>query len=1537
MSFKFLNQGQSGNIQQFTPIDTFIDPVSKIRVSNPSNLIDTDFEYGLQPTKWETVELINNTPAFFSKGGDTTIPDITGITTNAGTREITVTTAFPHNLAVGIPIRVSGTKSVTADGSYIINATPTITTFTYLSRANQPETISIFDLYSSIITGEFFQGSQISINDSDGMTTDAEGPISTITVKTENNHGFGRNTPFYFLNLNSTISQEFESTNNSSLSFDPTNSATAQSFDGSNTLLQTPVDLSNSATTSIFSSQITSTTPIASTVSVSIPTDDRNNWGNLRVGSPLYYSVQAGSGYFQANPRGIVFIKNVDQINVVNGTATFQLSQFPNGAALAVLANMTGFFRIADQARTFPGNNVDVENQIELSLFRENSFVFDGGNQGYDGELSDPPNNSSEVFGYSGSNISIFSSEGILDYYPGAMLKYTTNGTPPGGLQNNTTYFVKTFAPGPGGGAGLYVITLCNYPGEDAIIVDGAQASGSQIFNKIGVSTDKNIIHVKNSSFVTGDLIEYIPPTGGRFTADINQNYYFIKKAYDIHNYELNDNPFIPIVATGGTVSEAFYDGRIYRTHTFTSTGTSSFIVQDLGTDPDVEFLVVGGGGSGGNAVTTNANGGGGGGGILYSKKHRLQQNGVISVTVGNGGAGLNFQVDTNGNNGENSAFGNFIAFGGGGGANGRSSGATRDGKAGGSGGGSGWGNTGNEQYNFNTGVTTQRPVDGALSFGNDGGFTSITWTGAGGGGASETAQLSSLHGGRGAIGNNSVAAAWGGFGASFDIQGRPVFYAGGGGGGGNTSERSGEGMHGGGRGFGTTSSYNHTEYDLSDPPVAVNGSQGGSQSLHARANTGGGGGASSYWSNNTSWGTRTSGRGGSGIVIVRYPITAEPEFKIMQATGGDVVEDVVSPDGAWRVHKFLTPGTTNFNVTETGSHGVQFLVVAGGGAGGNGVTTNANGGGGGGGVVHSTSYRINASGTIPVTVGQGGIGSVFQRDVRGENGLDSSFGTFIARGGGGGGGRGSGTINAANGGSSGGYAFYNSDNTNASPTQQFVFDTPDGSASGFGNRGGRRGQQWTGAGGGGAGSQGHDGNYQSEPLRSADGGYGYLCTIEGQRKFYSGGGGGGGNSSERAGSGWHGGGRGFARTTYYDFNEYPAEGTINPITLGSATLNAVNNTGGGGGATSYWSNNTSWGTRGAGSGGHGIVVVRYRIIPPEFLGFEARMIARGGEEKDIVVEDGGFAQLYRTHTFKYTGTNNFTIENMGRIGDGQVEYLIVAGGGGGGSDMGGGGGAGGLLQGKIPISIGEFPVTVGIGGVGAVGYNNFPPPGNNGGNSSFAGLVAIGGGGGSSGHYYQPGSSYVGAEARDGGSGGGGSAAYFNQTLGRPPGQGTPGQGTAGGFGKYFPNGQYGAGAGGGAGGNQDVNAIQGSRSGDGGPGVISDIMGYPFYFAGGGGGAGHNEGFRAGNGGLGGGAPGSRWRQEGEQSRFRGREGYGGLNASTVANYEFDYHRHGAMAGPNTGSGGGGAMHQGRGGAGGSGIVVIRYPISTKRRLPQ
>jgi hypothetical protein len=208
--------GTSGEIR--FPAE-LIDPVTKLRVSQPQTMMDTDFEYGLQPTKWETVELINNTPSFFSASGDTTIPNLLDLTTTADSREIKVTTSLPHGLAVGIPLNISGSKSLTADGAYIINSVPDPTTFTYLCKQNQLTTASIIDLYTSVITGQFFQGSQIKIADSEGIITNGTGPTSTLTVTTDSPHGFGVNTPFYFLNLNSTISQEFDSSNTGAKTF----------------------------------------------------------------------------------------------------------------------------------------------------------------------------------------------------------------------------------------------------------------------------------------------------------------------------------------------------------------------------------------------------------------------------------------------------------------------------------------------------------------------------------------------------------------------------------------------------------------------------------------------------------------------------------------------------------------------------------------------------------------------------------------------------------------------------------------------------------------------------------------------------------------------------------------------------------------------------------------------------------------------------------------------------------------------------------------------------------------------------------------------------------------------------------------------------------------------------------------------------------------------------------------------------------------------------------------------------------------------
>jgi hypothetical protein len=51
--------------EKISPSETYIDPVNKLRVSTPQALIDTDFEYGLQQTKWEQIALLNNRPFAF--------------------------------------------------------------------------------------------------------------------------------------------------------------------------------------------------------------------------------------------------------------------------------------------------------------------------------------------------------------------------------------------------------------------------------------------------------------------------------------------------------------------------------------------------------------------------------------------------------------------------------------------------------------------------------------------------------------------------------------------------------------------------------------------------------------------------------------------------------------------------------------------------------------------------------------------------------------------------------------------------------------------------------------------------------------------------------------------------------------------------------------------------------------------------------------------------------------------------------------------------------------------------------------------------------------------------------------------------------------------------------------------------------------------------------------------------------------------------------------------------------------------------------
>jgi len=183
----------------FEPSESFIDPVNKLRVSNPQNLIDTDFEYGLQPSKWETVELVNNIPSFFSAQSDYIIPDVISVQATQGSSAIEVQTLDPHGISVGAPIDVQGLNRITAEGKYLVTSVPSPTSFVYKASRNSQFTEDLKSAYTTITPGQFYAGADVNYDTPTGIRTDGGDP-STITVQTTYVHGFAVGSSLYITN-----------------------------------------------------------------------------------------------------------------------------------------------------------------------------------------------------------------------------------------------------------------------------------------------------------------------------------------------------------------------------------------------------------------------------------------------------------------------------------------------------------------------------------------------------------------------------------------------------------------------------------------------------------------------------------------------------------------------------------------------------------------------------------------------------------------------------------------------------------------------------------------------------------------------------------------------------------------------------------------------------------------------------------------------------------------------------------------------------------------------------------------------------------------------------------------------------------------------------------------------------------------------------------------------------------------------------------------------------------------------------------------
>lgn len=288
---------------------------------------------------------------------------------------------------------------------------------------------------------------------------------------------------------------------------------------------------------------------------------------------------------------------------------------------------------------------------------------------------------------------------------------------------------------------------------------------------------------------------------------------------------------------------------------------------------------------------------------------------------------------------------------------------------------------------------------------------------------------------------------------------------------------------------------------------------------------------------------------------------------------------------------------------------------------------------------------------------------------------------------------------------------------------------------------------------------------------------------------------------------------------------------------------------------------------------------------------------AAGGTITDVTIG----SDTYRIHAFTTVGTSTLVLPETR-----ECDVLLVAGGGGGGGVTGngasGGGGAGGLVFNTFSALQGQqYTINVGDGGTaGGDALEN----GGNGGNTTGFGLTAKGGGGGG-------GSSDVSdwlsgsAGGSGGGAGGGDTPVDGDSGLGgasTQPGTNsgvTIDAGFAGGGALASSRGDCG---GGGGGAGEVGDTFQGNNVGNGyniqgGDGLdmssyFTTAFGDSGWFAGGGGAFARNDNI-SGAGGLGGG-------------------GAGGSSGTA-----------------NTGGGGGGRDADVLAGAGGSGIVLIRYRI--------
>jgi hypothetical protein len=170
------------------------DPVDKLRTSNPQSLIDTDFEYGQQATKWEQVALQNNRQSlYYLVNNPLPVSAIAG--NQANLYQLVITFSSNVTIATGTPFFIEDSLDPNANGwGYVYTGVSAGTSIT----VQMGQSISTSTCWSATTTycytGYTYSGSGIALTGTTAFTFSAS---PTITCTTTFPHGLSAGSLIY--------------------------------------------------------------------------------------------------------------------------------------------------------------------------------------------------------------------------------------------------------------------------------------------------------------------------------------------------------------------------------------------------------------------------------------------------------------------------------------------------------------------------------------------------------------------------------------------------------------------------------------------------------------------------------------------------------------------------------------------------------------------------------------------------------------------------------------------------------------------------------------------------------------------------------------------------------------------------------------------------------------------------------------------------------------------------------------------------------------------------------------------------------------------------------------------------------------------------------------------------------------------------------------------------------------------------------------------------------------------------------------------